>query len=181
MKRVVAQGGDRPAELRTYAEQLRDRKFKRREYTLDEYRPSMSKPQTLVWTGRDEQENGFSLEHNLSLPRKDLTPYTLHHTYEDELSVSFQGAQNVVIKQNGRIVFDESTVVKYTFVNARDAMRFHEDLRARKNVACVPAIKISSAKELESRKERSDKHKVDKHLRNGRVKRKASTKHQSGF
>jgi hypothetical protein len=69
------------------------------------------------------------------------------------MSVRFSGEQKIVVKQNGRIMFEGTSHIKYSFIDSQYSMLFHQDLRARKNILHVSVARIHSAKLLEARKE----------------------------
>ncbi|KAF2464386.1 uncharacterized protein BDR25DRAFT_346717 [Lindgomyces ingoldianus] len=122
-------------------------KLNKREYFLETYRRSSSKPKTVKWAGRDEQGHPIILEHKLSVPDKetDLIPHTPHGMYLKDRSVRFPGTQEVVVKdQHDRIIFDGTTGPEYCFLDAKYSTQFHQDLRGRKAVACVDVQDISS-------------------------------------
>ena len=87
--------------------------------------------------------------------KKDLTPYTLHSTYDDGgRIVRFPGKQAIVIKEYGHILFEDTREIEYTFVDVKYSTKFHEDLRARKQKARVDVVGVSSNEGLEADREK---------------------------
>ncbi|KAF2004534.1 hypothetical protein P154DRAFT_519400 [Amniculicola lignicola CBS 123094] len=128
-------------------------KVKDKEYYLCDYQRS-SKQKAIQWTGYDDKKNHITIEHNLWAPKKDLTPNTLHSSLNDGRIVRFPGKQQVVIKEYHHIILEDTRKIEYTFVDIRYSTRFHEDLRARKQKACVDVVTISSTEGPEANLEK---------------------------
>lgn len=114
----------------------------RREYSLEQYRRSTTKPYTIVWSGKDDKGRLISLEHKLS---EKLLPHTKHSTYGKDQLVMFPGEQDVTLKRDSVIRYSGPTEAEYNFVNVNYSKQFHEDLRGRKAVTTVDVKQISSA------------------------------------
>lgn len=109
-----------------------------------------AKPYTIIWFG---QHDDITLEHKLN---PESVPTAKHSVYDDTgLVITFPRPHRVVLKRNGKVRFDDSVRMKYTFTTKEYWTLFQEDLRGgKKLIAGADSRCINSARCRESERQR---------------------------